>query len=350
MVRSLSALVLSAAWLSCISQPVFGQFAGAPPAPQQTYYPLTLQSLPQMLQQAGFQVQPLSDNAGPYWQIIDPQSGKSAIVEPQQMLGNQIQSISIGVTMPLPPGGLQAQSFANVKAQMAPCVLSYNLPGNQLVLRLYHNLPDSNPQELRALFQQLVGKMNQANALLAGGGIQQPGFNQGVGQLSSLAIGTWTGTENLQGFGKITFQLMPNGKAIMVDAQNTVPGSWVANGNQVTINLGKYATYQGTILGNTFSGQGISATSTWAFNTTKSTPGPSNPFASQPPPYSQPPSPQQCLGCFGKGTAYCNHCKGTGKLQGFGNPYQGVPVPTCPICQGTGEKKCTSCQGKGMTK
>src|SRR5207253_173413 len=86
----------------------------------------------------------------------------------------------------------------------------------------------------------------------------------GAGQASSAqAAGTWTGSENLAGYGKLTFVLQPGGKATMYDAKNTVPGTWSQNGSQVTIEVG--ATYHGTIHGNVLSGQGNGTSNPWSF-------------------------------------------------------------------------------------
>ena len=47
--------------------------------------------------------------------------------------------------------------------------------------------------------------------------------------------GTWTGHENLNGFGRLSFTFHDNGAATMVDAQSTVKGSWTRSGTSVIV-------------------------------------------------------------------------------------------------------------------
>jgi hypothetical protein len=89
------------------------------------------------------------------------------------------------------------------------------------------------------------------------------------GQTGALsAAGTWSGSETLAGYGKLTFALHQDGKATMYDAKDTVQGTWSQNGNQVTIQVG--AVYEGTISGSILSGQGTGNASPWNFTVTKS--------------------------------------------------------------------------------
>jgi len=46
----------------------------------------------------------------------------------------------------------------------------------------------------------------------------------------------------------------------------------------------------------------------------------------------------KCDNCWGKGTAYCVQCSGTGKT------YEGK---RCKYCKGSGKVTCRKCNGKG---
>jgi hypothetical protein len=65
-------------------------------------------------------------------------------------------------------------------------------------------------------------------------------------------VGTnWSGKENLGSYGKLTLKFLANGKAVMIDSQSTVEGTWTQTGKQVTIVLPNVARDQGTISGTT---------------------------------------------------------------------------------------------------
>jgi hypothetical protein len=84
----------------------------------------------------------------------------------------------------------------------------------------------------------------------------------------TFAGSTWSGSENLGGFGKLTFVFKDAKKAIMVDAKSTVEGSYEVKGQNITIRFGN-CVYNGTINGNVLSGtaQYTSQNSpTWAWN------------------------------------------------------------------------------------
>jgi hypothetical protein len=65
----------------------------------------------------------------------------------------------------------------------------------------------------------------------------------------------YSGTENLKGYGNLSFTLQSGGKAVMHDAKSTVNGTWSRNGNQVTLTFSQVgATYHGTMNGFEISG------------------------------------------------------------------------------------------------
>jgi hypothetical protein len=87
---------------------------------------------------------------------------------------------------------------------------------------------------------------------------------------SSLAGSTWSGSENLGGFGKLTFVFKDQQNAIMVDAKATVGGTYVVNGSNVTIRF-KNCVYTGTLNGNVLTGsaqytEGQGSNFTWTWN------------------------------------------------------------------------------------
>lgn len=69
----------------------------------------------------------------------------------------------------------------------------------------------------------------------------------------------WAGTETLAGFGKLSFALYPDGRAIMVDAKETTEGIWQRNDNQFTLSFYNGSViYTGTLNGATLSGAATS--------------------------------------------------------------------------------------------
>jgi hypothetical protein len=63
-----------------------------------------------------------------------------------------------------------------------------------------------------------------------------------------MAGTTWSGTENLQGFGKLTFEFHGDGTAVMIDARSTVQGTWAQQGREVVIRFNN-CVYVGEIQG-----------------------------------------------------------------------------------------------------
>src|SRR5207253_2223109 len=76
----------------------------------------------------------------------------------------------------------------------------------------------------------------------------------GNGQLR-LADTTWSGRENLQGFGNLSFRFAANGQVTMLDAAGSTPGTYTVSGDQVTLRFNNGQTiYSGRVQGNTMSG------------------------------------------------------------------------------------------------
>ena len=69
----------------------------------------------------------------------------------------------------------------------------------------------------------------------------------------------WIGTETLVGYGKVSFSMYSNGRAVMVDATSTTDGIWRKEENRYTLSFANGAiVYTGTINGNTISGTATS--------------------------------------------------------------------------------------------
>ena len=90
-----------------------------------------------------------------------------------------------------------------------------------------------------------------------------------------LAGTVWSGTEDLAGFGKLTFQFDADGKATMIDAKTRVLGKWAQAGDQVTITFSN-CVYQGKLQGSSLTGTARYTTgeASWTFSLTPEGPAP----------------------------------------------------------------------------
>jgi len=78
--------------------------------------------------------------------------------------------------------------------------------------------------------------------------------------------GPWVGSENLSGFGKLSFTMNPGGKAVMVDAKERSEGTWQQKGKQFTLRFyGGRVVYTGTLNGSTLSGTANNGKSNWTW-------------------------------------------------------------------------------------
>jgi hypothetical protein len=69
----------------------------------------------------------------------------------------------------------------------------------------------------------------------------------------------WEGTETLAGYGKLSFAMYPSGRAVMVDAKDTMEGVWRQQDGQYTLSFANGAiVYTGTLSGGTLSGTATS--------------------------------------------------------------------------------------------
>jgi hypothetical protein len=69
----------------------------------------------------------------------------------------------------------------------------------------------------------------------------------------------WTGAETLAGYGKLSFAMYPSGRAVMVDARDTMEGVWRQHGGQYTLSFANGSiVYTGTLADGTLSGTATS--------------------------------------------------------------------------------------------
>ncbi len=278
MIRTLAKILFAVALsLGCLSSTAFAQ----PPVGQQAaqYTDFTLQSVPQMLQQGGYQITPKTDAIGTYWLAANPQSGKMAVIEPKTTQGNNIKGLLMSATVAMLQAPLTNEQTQAINAKLMPThSLTYNAQTRELRVCTNFNEKDSNSQELRQLIETLFGKADLVNQMLGNQGqaapipapvpvpAPAPAPIPAPVVMPNLVNTTWNGSENLGGYGKLSFQFKANGQAVMIDAKNTIPGTYTVNGNQVTIALPGAAVYQGTVNGNVFSGTGKDNTRTWTFS------------------------------------------------------------------------------------
>ena len=83
----------------------------------------------------------------------------------------------------------------------------------------------------------------------------------------ALAGTTWVGHETLQGYGRLEFRFVNENQVTMVDAKETVPGTYNRNGNQITMTFfGGEVVYIGVLAGQTMSGTASNPGKTWTWN------------------------------------------------------------------------------------
>jgi hypothetical protein len=82
----------------------------------------------------------------------------------------------------------------------------------------------------------------------------------------NLAGTTWSGSEQLTGFGKLTFRFHANHRAIMQDTSGTSEGSWDQKGSQVTLRFAQgRVVYRGTLRGSTLAGTAGNGHGAWTW-------------------------------------------------------------------------------------
>jgi hypothetical protein len=100
-----------------------------------------------------------------------------------------------------------------------------------------------------------------------------PASNSASGSASAqgLANTTWVGTENLANYGRLEFRFQANGQVTMIDTAGSHPGTYIVQGNRVTLTFGGVV-YSGTLSGNTISGNACNAGNNqqqWSFSVSR---------------------------------------------------------------------------------
>jgi hypothetical protein len=95
--------------------------------------------------------------------------------------------------------------------------------------------------------------------------------------------GRWIGTEDLPGYGALTFEFAPAGVSFMTDRDGRRQGTWKLEGAQVTLAFyNGTVVYRGTVAGYTMSGMAASGSRTWNWRLSQE-PGTAPPAPPAPP-------------------------------------------------------------------
>ena len=284
--------------------PGAGGLAGPVNTPNRVSF--THESLPEMLRQLGYAVKekPLAGGkAG--WEIVTKADGWSYTVQVTPF-GKDGKIMCFDLTSNLgrklsPQAGAQAlltllrwNHEIGVENR-----IGYDPQSGCLTLKRPFNYPDASLEELAANFvamfkdiretYPLWSQLQTATAPSTTGGASVAGAPTAVAAnttvfptapsapgpvvtgaaVKSVAGTVWSGTENLQSFGKLTFQFHAAGKSTMIDAHSTIDGTWTQTGASVTIRF-KDCVYQGRITGPSMSGtamftSGNAQNQTWSF-------------------------------------------------------------------------------------
>lgn len=93
----------------------------------------------------------------------------------------------------------------------------------------------------------------------------QGGNNRTI-QPDQLPGTTWSGSETLKGYNKLTFVFGDNQQAIMIDKDGQTQGTFVIAGANITLMFHGDITYTGTLAGNTLSGTATNGKNRWNWN------------------------------------------------------------------------------------
>lgn len=267
--------------------------ASVPAYAQSNAAPLSEQSMVQAIQGLGYQPTKSPGTGAPayYFSANAPWGGQvSLVVDIMKNQQGQFTHYIVSAVLSGPnginsfdAGRLAALLKANFDA--LPCNFAVRKDG-ALILQMERNYNTINAQYLGSDIQALLRVAGNTRQLWAVGAAPLTGNTGPIGNPApvnvspvnvapvntgaiSLANTVWKGTEQLQGFGALEFRFFADGKAVMVDAQSTVNGTYAIQGNMVAISLPGVATYTGTINGNTFTGQGKDDKGTWGFSVVK---------------------------------------------------------------------------------
>jgi hypothetical protein len=150
--------------------------------------------------------------------------------------------------------------------------------------RCLKDVRDTHPQWDRSRWtvggQAVATTTNNTNPPINGGNTTAPvtttsntGNVPAPAGAPKLANTTWVGNENLQGYGRLEFRFQDGGQATMVDKDGATPGTYVVQGNNVTLTFANGAViYNGTLNGQSIAGTAYNAKSPekrWNFSVSR---------------------------------------------------------------------------------
>jgi hypothetical protein len=243
-----------------------------------------------MLRQLGYSVTEKSTaNGNVSWQIVTQAENWSFTVQVLPMV-NQDKITCLLFTSDLgrkisPQTGTQALlkllQWNHERAYVA--YFAYNAQSGCIAAQQPFLFPNASLDELRFQLEDLFKMIRSTHPLWsplsgdaaapAGNGVPAPAGNAGQAPqqhtaAKNVAGSTWTGSENLPGYGKLTFAFRAGGAVTMFDAKGETQGTWTQSGDQVAIRFNG-CVYQGRINGQTLSGSGrLTQGQTWTFQVT----------------------------------------------------------------------------------
>lgn len=269
--------------------------SGGSPVPQNNRIQFTNESLPKMFKDLGYNVTEKASANGPYWQIVTQSENWNFTVHVLPMVNQDKKIMSILLTSDL-GRKINQQASAQDVAKVLQWnhefgflfYFGYNAQTGCITAQRPHLFGDGTMEEMRFLFDDYFKSIRQFHPVWnqLSGAAQAPANNGGAaaaapannggpapapannGQVA-VAGTTWSGTENLPGFGKLSFVFRANGSVTMIDTKGETAGTYTQNGSDVTINF-QGCVYQGRINGQSLAGSGRitsgpQAGQTWSF-------------------------------------------------------------------------------------
>jgi hypothetical protein len=180
------------------------------------------------------------------------------------------------------PGALSAPALLKLMEkshEMAPYFFTFNQATKHIAMNFEYPYGTADKNTLQTQFNNLFTKIRdtyplwKSDVLVAAGGnpnpnpIPNPVPNPIPNPQAELVNSQWTGSETLQGYGKLTFKFAPGGQATMIDSDGATPGTWSQAGNQVTLKFySGQVTYQATINGTSMTGTATNGGKSWTFS------------------------------------------------------------------------------------
>jgi hypothetical protein len=263
----------------------------APMQQQPNRITFTKENLPQLFKQLGFTVTDKTTPNGAYWQIVTQADGWSFTVQVIPMMNqDKISCLLLSSDLGKKVNPQAAQDLLKVMQwnhQGAYLMyFGYNAQTGCITAQRPYVFNDGSVDEMRQLFQDYFKTIRDTHVLWNAPSSAPAAAPVSTGTLTpispapakpapaaaepaNVAGTTWTGNENLPGFGKLSFVFRAGGAATMIDTNGNTEGTWTQNGNDVTINF-QGCVYQGRINGQTLSGSGritsgAQSGQTWSF-------------------------------------------------------------------------------------